>query len=173
MRSLAKIPSRICALSVLVVLASVEIQGQDTMALASLTVPQNRLISGCSLSPSDTTSLGGNRIRGGLWAGLPISSNPWRGNDPSTVAAIRERVVASPPPPDGPPLSRAELARFRLQLAEDVEEAYAAIYLDAGRNLVGVYAVRFKRAPGLGSRAAETSGASVRLARGDTVVVVS
>jgi len=159
-----------CALGVLLVCA-VPTGGQSTIALASLTVPQNRLPAGCSLPPSDTTPLDGNRIRGGLWDGLPISSNPWHGDDRSVAAAIRERVAASPPLPDGPPLSRAELARFRLQLAEDIEEAYAAIYADAGTDRAIVYAVRFKKTPVPG--APYGARESVRIVRDGTVVVVS
>jgi hypothetical protein len=170
MRRVANGPAGYSAFGVLLVCVTV-MQGQGTIALASLTVPQNRLAAGCSLPPSDTIPLDGNRIRGGLWAGLPISSNPWHGDDRSVVGAIRERVAASPPLPDAPPLSRAELARFRLQLAEDVQEAYAAIYADAGTDRAIVYAVKFKRTPvpdpPYGARE------SVRIVRGDTVVVAS
>jgi hypothetical protein len=155
----------------LLVLATVATSGQGTISLASLTVPQSQLAPGCSLPASDTASLGGNRIRGGLWAGLPISSNPWRGDERSTLAAIRERVVASPPLPDGPPLGPAEFSRFRMQLAEDVEEAYAAIYADAGTDRAVVYGVRFKRTPVEGPPTG--SREVVRLSRGETVVVLS
>jgi hypothetical protein len=171
MKRVAKGPAGYCALGVLLLLATVVTRGQDTIALASLTVPQNRLAPGCSLPPSDTTHLDGNRIRGGLWAGLPLSRNPWHGDDRSVVAAIRERVAASPPLPDGPPLSRAELTQFRLQLAEDVEEAYAAMYADAGTDRAVVYAVKFKRTPVPGPP--HGARESVRIIRGETVVVVS
>ena len=174
MRNVAPISARILALGILLVLATAETRGQGAIVFESLTVPQSRLVAGCSLSPTDTVSLGGNRMRVGLWAGLPISSNPWQGDVRSIVAAIRERVVPSPQTPDGPLLSRAELARFRLQLAEDVEEAYAAIYADAGTHLVAVYAVRFKTTPVPDQpRGAAASRGSVRLTRGNTVVVVS
>lgn len=144
--------------------------GQDEIDLASLTVPQGRLVPGCQLSPSPTVALGGNRVLGGLWGGLP--RNPWMGAEPSIVADMRERVATSPPLPDGPPLSRAELARFRAQLAEDVEGAYGAVYTEAGTHLIRVNAVRFKDAP-VPNRPGRMSmsGGSVRLARGRTVVV--
>ena len=118
---------------------------QSPFALASLTVPTEGLgTESCTLSPAPSMRLGDNRVRGGLWTGLPIPSNPWTGTDPAALVAIRERVVSSPSPPDGPPLSGAELARFRRQLADDVEEAYAAIYTDGSATPVTVHAVRFK-----------------------------
>ena len=67
-----------------------------------------------------------------------ITSNPWKGGDRSLVAAVHERVVGSPPLPDGLPPSRAELVRFRLSLADNVEEAYAVVSTDSEQNLVAV-----------------------------------
>jgi hypothetical protein len=133
------------AVSVAIGVISAATQSQTSLALDPLTVPADRLTAGCTVSPSPTkTALGGGRMHGGLWAGLPIDANPWRGDDPATVAAIRERVVAPPRVPDTPLLTRGELARWRLQLADDVEEAYAAIYADSGTSLITVYGVRFK-----------------------------
>ena len=134
------------ALCVALALTPTGVEGQSSLTLDRLTVPTDRLVPGCGLPPSNTVRLGPTKVRGGLWAGLPITSNPWSGDDRSIVAAIRERVVGSPPLPDGPPLSRPELVRFRLQLADDVEQAYAAIYGDGGRNLVTVHAVTFNEA---------------------------
>lgn len=174
MRSLATISARMLALSLLLVLATSEAQGQSAILFENLTVPQSRLVPGCNLSPSDTAASGGNRVRLGLWAGLPISSNPWIGNDRSIVATIRERVALSPKTPDGPPPSRAELAQFRLQLSEDVEAAYAAVYAEAGTRLVTVYAARFNRTPVPDPpRADAFPRGNVRIARDRTVVVVS
>ena len=115
----------------------------QTFSLAELTVAPGRLPSGCVLSRSSTQRLDGNSVRGGLWAGLPISNNPWTGTDRAIVAAIVERVIDPPPVPDGPPLTKGELARFRSRLADDVEEAYAAIYADGDSALVAVHAVRY------------------------------
>lgn len=39
------------------------------------------------------------------------------------------------------------MARFRLRRADDVDEAYAAVYADAGTGLTIVYALQFKTAP--------------------------
>jgi hypothetical protein len=64
-------------------------------------------------------------------------------------------------------------ARFRAQLAADVEEAYGAVYTESGAHLITVNAVRFKDAPvPNGPGRMSISGGSVRLARGRTVVVV-
>ena len=67
-----------------------------------------------------------------------ITSNPWKGGDRSIVAAIHERMVGSPPLPDGPPPTRAELVRFRLSLTDNLEEAYAVVSTDSKQNLVAV-----------------------------------
>jgi hypothetical protein len=115
-------------------------------AMQELTVPKARLPAGCALSPAPSVHLDGNTIRGGLWAGLPIATNPWAGSDASLMASLREHL--DPPLlPDGPPLSRGESARYRLRLADDIEEAYAAIYLQSESSpLVVVYGLRFASA---------------------------
>ena len=145
------------------------------LALADLTVPPGRLPSGCALSPSPTIRIGNNQTRTGLWTGLPIASNPWTGTDRAIVVAILERVIDPPPLPDGPPLARAELARFRSRLADDVEEAYAAIYADGDRDLVTVTAVRYTDASQVPSRrnAVRANPGSIRLTADRTVLVVS
>jgi hypothetical protein len=106
--------------------------GQGGFPLADLTVPADRLPTGCGLSPSPSMRTGDNTMRAGSWAGLPISSNPWIGTDRAIVASIVERAVDPPRIPDGPPPTPRESARFRLRLADDVEEAYAAVYTDDG-----------------------------------------
>lgn len=119
------------------------VASQLPVRLESLTFPSERLPSGCMLSPSPTAAAAGNRIREGLWDNLPITTNPWVGTDRSIIATIRERVegpvVAFP---DGPPLSRSELSRFRLALADGVEEGYAAVYTFESR-LIVAYGLRF------------------------------
>jgi hypothetical protein len=124
-------------------------QRQNAFTLDDLTVSSEFLTPlGCSLSPSASVRID-ERTRSGLWAGLPISSNPWTGTETIIIAAIRDRVLGSPRLPDGPPPSRRELTRMRLQLANDIEQAYAAIYTDKGPNLVTVHAVQFKEATAL------------------------
>jgi hypothetical protein len=111
--------------------------------MQDLTVPQDRLPIGCGLSAADSVPLDGNRIRGGLWGGLPIATNPWTGTDRLLVALIRERVESPRAMPDAPMLTRSELARFRLALADGVEEGYAAFYVQGEAEVIGVYGLRF------------------------------
>jgi hypothetical protein len=111
--------------------------------MQDLTVPHERLPAGCALSPVESMPLDGHRFRGGLWAGLPIPTNPWTGTDRRIVASIRERMAAPILAPDGPPLTARELSSYRLRLADGVEEAYAAIYLQSEPELIVVYASRF------------------------------
>ena len=138
--------------------------------LADLTVPAERLPTGCGLSPSPSI-----RMRAGLWAGLPISSNPWTGTDRGIVASIVERVIDPPRIPDGPPPTNSELARFRLRLADDVEEAYAAVYTDGGPSLISVNAVRYVDAAELTSlrNSGRMRPGSFRLMAGRTLLTVS
>ena len=134
--------------------APIEIVGahaQGTFALADLTVPADRLPDGCGLSPSPSIRIGDSQVRGGLWAGLPITRNPWIGTDRAIIASIHERVIDPPPIPDGPPPTKNELARFRLRLADGVEEAYVAVYAGGGPSLVTVNALRYADASQLPS----------------------
>jgi hypothetical protein len=148
------------------------------LALRELTVPQERLPSGCAAAPSDTVDVGGNRVRSGLWAGLPIDTNPWTGNDRQVVAAIRERMVGPVRVPDGPPPTRRELSQYRLQLAEGVEEAYAAVYRqsDPGLGLILVYGSKLSDARAAlersGLEGATANPKILRLTIGSAVVVL-
>jgi hypothetical protein len=118
---------------------------QSAITLHALTVPQNRLPVGCTLSPSATVRLDGSRVQGGLWAGLPIDRNPWIGTHRRVIATVRERMDGSPRTPDGPPLTGSQLSQFRLHLADGVDEGYAAIYRQpgSGQELIAVYGLRF------------------------------
>ena len=116
------------------------------VTMKDLTVPKERLPAGCSLSPVAEVVVG-NRGRGGLWADLPIPTNPWSGTDRMVVASIRERMDGPTLVPDGPPPTAREVSRYRLQLADGVEEAYAAIYLmQSEPKLIVVYGLRFAAA---------------------------
>src|SRR5262249_26820635 len=96
------------------------------------------------LSPSASVRESANNVRAGLWAGLPIRSNPSTSSEPSVIVAIRGRIAGPIVTPDPPALSASGLARFQLQLAEDIDEAYAAIYLESEtQELVTVYGLRF------------------------------
>lgn len=141
--------------------------GQAAIALRELTVAPERLPPGCGLTSSPSMRISDNQWLTGLWAGFP--SNPWLGVDRAILASIAEQLVASPPVPDGPPLSKPELALFRLRLADGVEEGYGAVYTDEGRSLGTVYAVRYAAdATPMPTRAAVLRFASDRI-----VVLVS
>lgn len=146
------------------------VMAQSLVGLTTLTVPQDRLTAGCHLAQSDTFQVDAGHVKGGLWAGLPISTNPWHGTDNATIVPIRERVVGIPLGPDGPPLPRPELTRLRVEAARDVAEAYAAIYVDSDFQSTVVYGLRFMDvAPLASSRAtAET----IRIPSGDDRVLI-
>ena len=113
---------------------------RQPVAIEELTVPVDRLPPGCALAPAPSISMGGNRVRSGLLAGLP--ANPWTGTDRRLMAEIRERIDAPAALPDGPPLDAKELSRYRAQLADGLEQAYGAVYIDAAQ-LIIVQAVQF------------------------------
>jgi hypothetical protein len=170
----------------LMVAASVLIPGvlpthsaaRPPVALRELTVPQERLPAGCATAPSNAVRLDGNRVLSGLWTGLPIDENPWMGNDPHVVGAIRERMDGPVRVPDGPPATRRELSQYRLQLSEGVEEAYAAVYRqpDPEQPPIIVYGSRFSEPSAPVQRPAFGSGPGnekiLRLTIGSTVVVL-
>jgi hypothetical protein len=80
--------------------------------------------------------------------------------------------------PDGPPATRRELSQYRLQLAEGVEEAYAAVYRqpDPGHGLIIVYGSTLSdavvRAGRPGFERASENPKIIRLTMGRTVVVL-
>jgi len=113
------------------------------VALQDLTIPNDRLPAWCALAPADAARQPGGRIHRGLWAGLPITTNPWTGRDRRVIASIRERVDPPPTVTDAP-LTRAEASRYFLRLADGVEEGYAAVYAQDGSNdSIVVSALRF------------------------------
>ena len=59
-----------------------------SLALADFTVPQNRRPLTCRSTGSPVVQEDENRMRGGLWASLPITSNPWVGNTPRVLAEL-------------------------------------------------------------------------------------
>ena len=136
------------------------------IAMQDLTVPAERLPTGCVLAPGGTKRLDGNRVLIRSWAGLQIPTNPWSGADRPLVASIRERMDGPTPVPDGPPLSPAEATRFRLNFADGVEEAYAAIYEQSEAELIVVYAARFaSREKAVESRSYSRSANNPRVIR--------
>jgi hypothetical protein len=110
---------------------------------AALAVPEQLLPPGCRLAAAPGSPGTGAAVRAARVGALPIDNNPWRGADRIALAAIRERVDPAQLMPDGPPLHSRDLAAFRSNLADGVEQAYAAIYESEDRTQVGVYAVQF------------------------------
>ncbi len=126
--------------------------GQTTplrvVALQDLTVPAERLFPGCALAPTPTP--GNKPFRPRNLASLPTPTNPWTGADKPLIATIRQRIDGPMLVPDGPPLTSRQLATYRLQLAEGIDEGYAAIYSQSesagSPDAVVVYALRFASA---------------------------
>ena len=111
---------------------------------SALAVPESQLPEGCRIVASPGTPEPGGRVQAGRWGALPIDTNPWRGTDRIAVAAIRERIDAQQKVPDGPPLHPRDLAAFRRNLADGIEQAYAAVYASGDRQQVGIFAVQFE-----------------------------
>ena len=131
----------VLAMSVAITISAAQTAPPRTITLRDLTVPAERLPVGCALSPAPSLRLDGNRVRSGLWAGFP--ANPWVGTDRRLMASIRELIDGPAAVPDGPPLDAKELSRYLGQLADGLEEAYAAVYMQADANLITVRAVKF------------------------------
>ena len=108
---------------------------QDVVTLNDLTVPQPRLPAACALAPAADP------------VGLGITANPWIGSDLPVIGSIRERLGRPTGLPDGPPLTRTQLARFRLRMAEGIEEGYVAVYQQPSPQLILVYGLRFASVP--------------------------
>jgi len=112
------------------------------IALSDLTVPAERRPADCGLADQLEAAI----------TGRP-KPNPWIGTDRSILASLRQKVDGVPRTllPDLPPMPREEPGR-RLQLADGVEEGYAATYewavpASATRVVVFVRAVRFTETP--------------------------
>jgi hypothetical protein len=162
------------ALGIIVSTAS---PGAVPIALKDLTVPPERLLNGCVLAATPSERISGNTFRGGLWARLTIPTNPWAGNDRRLIADIRERMDEPSPLPDGPPLTAGELARFRLKLADGIDEGYAGIYREGTPpELVTVYALQIggsQSVDAVGKRRIQPDTKSIRLVIGRIVAVIS
>jgi hypothetical protein len=134
----------VLAMSVAITVGASQAAQPRVVTLRDLTLPAERLPGGCALSPAPSVHLDGSRVRSGLWAEFP--TNPWIGTDRRLMASIREMVDGPVAVPDGPPLGAKELSRYLVQLADGVEEAYGAVYMQSDANLISVRAIRF--APG-------------------------
>lgn len=135
------------------------VTAQPLARLERLTVPADRLPAGCHLPQSSSSiDADGKSVRARLWAGLPITTNPWSGTDALIVSRIRERSDPPPRSVDGPPMTSTELARARMRLADDVEAAYAAVYADEDHRLVVVTAYKLTGKESLVTRVAGQGG---------------
>ena len=158
--------------------AGAERSGQT---LSALTVPAAALPSGCALTqlaprPAPIARGRVTVIHGAPWS--PFPTNPWSGTDRKIVTEVRKVIDGTPRMPDGPPLEAREAAALELKLADNVLEAYHAVYASADGTRVEVFAVTFNdEALAKPERLSETMnpprGLRSRLVRGATVVVVS
>ena len=133
MNFISRVVTSACGAALLAAWA-VALGAQASFPMESLTVPPQRLPSGCRLAPL----LGAN---GEPFVAYPgVRQNPWVGT--GTAATSIRQIV------DGPPLNSddpAGPARFT-RSAIGVVEAYRAVYMAADRSQVDVYAVRFNDA---------------------------
>lgn len=136
---------------------------QSAVRLQDLTVPQERLPPGCTVS-SDAP------------AGLQVATSPWVGEDTPILASIRQRVGPSPRVPDGPPGTPRQVAQIHREWTRDIEEGYAAVYRQAAPELVIVYGLRFSGTAGveqvLRDTRRQTSPRVIRVAIGRIFAVV-
>jgi hypothetical protein len=95
------------------------------------------------------------------------------------MASIRQHVDGPAAVPDGPPLDAKALSRYLGQLADRVEEAYGAVYMQSATDLITARALRFgpteKAAAGLSSdnTRALRNPTMIRVAIGPIVAIVS
>ena len=171
-----------CLTVVLLVLAGASTSAQSDVPLASLTVPESRLPTGCRLRPphpSPTSELPDGTVIVRSTAGFiisPFPSNPWSGSDPALLVHARRRID-SLQLPDAPPLSLAETEALERQWVRDVVEGYAAVYAAADNAPIWISAIRF-RDPSFVTTSWRTSTQGVlrpgdRVALGATVVQMS
>jgi hypothetical protein len=141
-------------LVVIALVAAVAATGASALAeqqkqLEELTVPSERLPTGCSLAEATTNAV--------MWPGVRITANPWIGTHPVILSALRELMEPPSRVVDAPPPTPAERARFRLRLAEGVESGYAAVYSDGAARVL-VYALKFVDKPRIVTRVVPVEG---------------
>jgi hypothetical protein len=122
------------------------LRAQQAVTWSALTAPPEHLAPGCILAP---------KVDG---IGLHVAENPWIGTDRMTVGAIRARVGGPLRTPDGPVFTAGEASRFRLRLAEGIDDAYVAVYREEESNLVVVYGLRFASLNSKARRSLDESG---------------
>jgi hypothetical protein len=154
-----------CILTLWLAIAPPYPQESRPVTLQDLKVPSERLPGGCALAEKASEVSSDGKTRTFLWTGLPIETNPWTGADRQVVSRIRERMDGPAAIPDAPPPTAKELARYRLMLAEGVDEGYVAIYRQSGAaSLIVVHALRFATEDG-----ARVSAAAPRFPNPSTI----
>jgi hypothetical protein len=114
----------------------------------------------------------GSRFRVGLWAGF--TANPGIGTERRLIASIRELVDGPIAVPDGPPLDAKGLSSYYGQLANGVEAAYGAVYLQSDADLITVQALKFAPGEQLSRKVnSSDSPAITRVAIGPIVAIVT
>lgn len=116
------------------------------IAMQDLTVPPEQLPAGCGLQrlPEPQAPTPGTTVTRGVATSLPyMTTNPWVGTDPHTLAYMRQVMDGPPVVPDAVPLSKGEAARFFLRYADGIEQGYAADYLQSDGRLLAVHALKF------------------------------
>jgi TonB family protein len=91
---------------------------------AALSVRAETLRAACRLAPAQPAV-----------ADLPVSGNPWTGDDKHLISLIRARIarhLESDPP-----------SRYERQLVEGVRQTYVAWYVDGNRETTAVYGLLF------------------------------
>jgi hypothetical protein len=158
-------------------------QTQSGPSLSALTSPPETLPSGCAVSLQRPTSVPNSRDEGARTGVTSVEftsfpTNPWIGADRKLVAEVRRAVDGTPPIPDGPP--PVDAAVFHLKLADNVLEAYRAVYSSADDGEVVVWAVRFNdetlaepQPPAGMINPARPRGFRSRWVQGATVVLVT
>jgi hypothetical protein len=155
---------------------------QSGLTLSSLTVPAERLSSGCALeqppSPAPVARGGATVVHAATPSQFP--ANPWSGTDRKLVAAVHMAVDArrEKPLPDVPPTTARDAAASDTQWAENIREAYHAAYASAEGSHVQVFAVTFNDAKLITPEPVSAMlnpprGLTRRIVRGTTVVRVS
>jgi hypothetical protein len=151
--------------------------------LETLTVPQDRLPTGCRLKPVApppvlSNSSQGSRVVVTGSSGPSFPTNPYIGRERQAMAAIRRMVDGTPVQPDGPAFDRRQAAEYQLRWAEGVAEAYRATYLWSDGSEVDVSAVRFEDEKLAGATPPQgvlfsVAGTTSRIVMGPNVVMVS
>jgi hypothetical protein len=119
------------------------------VTLSDLTVPSERLPEGCALSAAPV---------------LGIPTNPWLGTDAKTIASLRQGMGEVPLVTDAP-LTRRDASRYSLQLAEGVEEGYAAVYGPEGQRIIFRAVTFTKRNVDLGNSARPANATRFEIGR--------